>query len=146
MALTGCEHRVAAWAGARCRTYWYASYRSELGPSGIDVAVALEATRERYSGEFAGLGRVLMAATPGGTLVQRIWTAPLLARYARDGVVLVGDAAHAMTPNLGRGAGEALIDAAARTMTRIEAGPHHSGSFSASITVPTPRTIDAPNK
>ena len=87
MVLTGCEHRVAAWA------------------------VALEATRERYSGEFAGIGRILMAATPGGTLVQRIWTAPPLERYARDGVVLVGDAAHAMTPNLGRGACEALIDA-----------------------------------
>ncbi len=32
-------------------------------------------------------------------------------RYTRNRVALVGDAAHAMTPNLGRGACEALIDA-----------------------------------
>ncbi|MFJ4266912.1 FAD-dependent monooxygenase [Paenarthrobacter nicotinovorans] len=34
-----------------------------------------------------------------------------MSRYTRENVVLVGDACHAMTPNLGRGACEALIDA-----------------------------------
>jgi 2-polyprenyl-6-methoxyphenol hydroxylase-like FAD-dependent oxidoreductase len=96
---------------SRGRTYWYASYRSGLGPGGIDVEAALKATRERFSGQFSGIGRVLVAATPEGTLAQRIWTVPYLARYDRDGAVLVGDAAHGMTPNLGRGACEALIDA-----------------------------------
>lgn len=96
---------------SRKRTYWYASYRSDLGPDGIDVAAALDLTRRRFSGKAAGIGRVLAAATPEGTLAQRIWTVPALSRYAREGSVLVGDAAHGMTPNLGRGACEALIDA-----------------------------------
>lgn len=96
---------------SRNRTYWYASYRSDLGPGGIDVAAALDLTRRRFAGKAAGIGRVLAAATPEGTLAQRIWTVPALGRYARDGSVLVGDAAHGMTPNLGRGACEALIDA-----------------------------------
>ena len=96
---------------SRNRTYWYASYRSDLGPGGIDVAAALDLTRRRFTGKAAGIGRVLAAATPEGTLAQRIWTVPALGRYARDGSVLVGDAAHGMTPNLGRGACEALIDA-----------------------------------
>lgn len=34
----------------------------------------------------------------------------------RDNTVLIGDAAHAMAPNLGRGASEALLDAAALAM------------------------------
>lgn len=96
---------------SRKRTYWYASYRSDLGPGGIDVAAAMDLTRQRFSGKAAGIGRVLAGATPEGTLAQRIWTVPALGRYVREGAVLIGDAAHGMTPNLGRGACEALIDA-----------------------------------
>ena len=96
---------------SRGRTYWYASYRSGLGPGGIDVEEALAQTRARLSGRAAGIDRVLAAATPGGTLAQRVWTVPFPGSYRRDGAVLVGDAAHGMTPNLGRGACEALVDA-----------------------------------
>ena len=97
---------------SRGRTYWYASYRSDLGPRGIDVAEALALARARFSGRAADIDGVLSAATPGETLAQRVWTVPFPGRYQRDGAVLVGDAAHGMTPNLGRGACEALIDAA----------------------------------
>lgn len=97
---------------SRGRTYWYASYRSGLGPGGIDVDEALAVTRGRFCGRAVGIDRVLAAAVPGETLAQRVWTVPFPGSYQRDGAVLVGDAAHGMTPNLGRGACEALIDAA----------------------------------
>lgn len=90
---------------------WYASFRSNLGPEKVDVAEALELTRNRYSNHSRAVQEVLATATPDTSLAQRIWISPPLARYAQGNVVLVGDAAHAMTPNLGRGACEALIDA-----------------------------------
>ncbi|AFR29368.1 FAD-dependent monooxygenase [Arthrobacter sp. Rue61a] len=92
-------------------TNWYASFRSDLGPDKVDVAEALEVTRDRYANHAPAVKELLALASPETSLAQRIWTTPALGRYARRNVVLVGDAAHAMTPNLGRGACEALIDA-----------------------------------
>ncbi len=92
-------------------TNWYAAYRSDLGPSGIDVEEALARTRVRYRDHAPGIAGVLAAATPGTSLAQRIWTTPPMRSYVRGRAVLIGDAGHAMTPNLGRGACEALADA-----------------------------------
>ncbi|MEV7604485.1 FAD-dependent monooxygenase [Paenarthrobacter sp. NPDC089322] len=92
-------------------TNWYASYRSQLGPERVDVAEALKEAQQHYSHHSAAVQGVLAQATPDISLAQRIWTAPPLAKYTRGNVVLLGDAAHAMTPNLGRGACETLVDA-----------------------------------
>ncbi|MDF2574984.1 MAG: putative monooxygenase family protein, partial [Agromyces sp.] len=94
----------------RAGTNWYTAFRSDLGPRNVDVAEALHEARERSAGVAPALARVLEAATPETTLAQRIWTTPRLRSYVRGRLVLVGDAAHAMTPNLGRGACEALVD------------------------------------
>ncbi|WP_448005767.1 FAD-dependent monooxygenase [Agromyces bauzanensis] len=95
----------------RAGTNWYTAFRSDLGPRRVDVAEALHVARERSAGVAPAISRVLDAATPETTLAQRIWTAPRLRSYVRGRLVLVGDAAHAMTPNLGRGACESLVDA-----------------------------------
>jgi 2-polyprenyl-6-methoxyphenol hydroxylase-like FAD-dependent oxidoreductase len=92
-------------------TNWYTSFRSDPGPRHVDVDEAIELARRHHPDAAVQLRRVLASATSDTSLAQRIWTTPRLSSYARGRVVLVGDAAHAMTPNLGRGACEALIDA-----------------------------------
>lgn len=99
------------------RLNWFCAYRSELGPRDVDVQLALDDARRRFAA-FGPVPRaVLAAASTNDTLAQRISVAPPLRSYVRFGghgappTVLVGDAAHAMMPNLGRGAGEALVDA-----------------------------------
>lgn len=100
-------------------TYWFTTHRSTLGPEPLDVAEALAEARQRFAGSVPAVWERLAAAGPQ-TLATRLWLTPPLPRYARGRYVVVGDAAHATTPNLGRGAVDAILDAAslAHTLNR----------------------------
>lgn len=94
-------------------TYWFVAFRSDLGPEDVDPAEALAEARCRIDtpGRCPAVREALHRAEASTTLAQRIFEAPPMRRMTRGSTVLVGDAAHAMTPNLGRGACEALVDA-----------------------------------
>jgi 2-polyprenyl-6-methoxyphenol hydroxylase-like FAD-dependent oxidoreductase len=77
------------------------------------TADALDHARARLAAAPARAQDVLRAAEPARTLVNDLWASRSTSTIVRGRAVLVGDAAHAMAPNLGRGACEALVDAAA---------------------------------
>ncbi|GAA4711532.1 2-polyprenyl-6-methoxyphenol hydroxylase [Promicromonospora umidemergens] len=113
-------------------TNWYASLDAPPGEraAGGDVAML----RELFAGWHDPIGQVLDVLTEDDVMRHDLYDVhPHLPTYIVSGgsgnAVLVGDAAHGMTPDLGRGACEALVDAA--TLARCLAPPAASGSGNA---------------
>jgi 2-polyprenyl-6-methoxyphenol hydroxylase-like FAD-dependent oxidoreductase len=90
-------------------TYWFATANTPEGQR--DGADPLAELRARFAG-FGARVDALLARTPAASLLRNdIAELPPLARWATPRVAVLGDAAHAMTPNLGQGACQAIEDA-----------------------------------
>ncbi|MEU3984465.1 FAD-dependent monooxygenase [Streptomyces sp. NPDC026672] len=91
------------------RIYWYATVSTPANWSAADEKAELV---RRFAGWHDPIPALLDATDSRAVLRNDIITlAAPLARFTRGRVVLVGDAAHAMTPDLGQGGNQALEDA-----------------------------------
>lgn len=109
------------------RVYWFAT---ENLPERSTAPDEKEAVLNRFVGWHSPI-RELVEATEARAIIRHdIYDlASPLTSFVRGRIVLLGDAAHAMTPDLGQGAGQAIEDAAtlalllrgARTDTEIDA-------------------------
>jgi len=95
------------------RIYWYATANREAGraagPGGLHDDVT-----KLFGGWHQPIPALLAGTPPEAVLQNDIYDLALpLVPFVQGRVVLLGDAAHAMTPNLGRGACSAIEDAGA---------------------------------
>ncbi|MFI5729928.1 FAD-dependent monooxygenase [Kribbella sp. NPDC051587] len=89
------------------RAYWYATANQPAGQGG-DLAAVIR----RYGSWHDPIPAILAATDTA--LQNDIYDLPLpLVPFAAGRIALLGDAAHAMTPNMGRGACTAIEDAGA---------------------------------
>jgi 2-polyprenyl-6-methoxyphenol hydroxylase-like FAD-dependent oxidoreductase len=89
-------------------TNWYACLPLEL--AGSQAKDPLEVLGQVFRHWHPEIHRVLDAVPAGGADRRRLKVTAPLASYVSANTALVGDAAHAMLPHLGRGGGEALVD------------------------------------
>ena len=105
--LFGITPLAGTTAPAATGTNWFACLPEHRTTS---VRADLDHLRSIVGGHRAAIDAVLAATRPESTLVHGLHTTPPV-RPVREDVVLLGDAAHAMAPNLGHGANTALQDA-----------------------------------
>ncbi|MFF0990939.1 FAD-dependent oxidoreductase [Kocuria nitroreducens] len=125
------------------RTNWFASVRADvLGSAGAGHDDP-QVLHRLYGDWHPDVRRVLDALD--GTAIDRrtLFDVPPLPSHVQGRTALLGDAAHGMAPNLGRGACEALIDATT-LVGALTAAPDVPGAlhrYDAARRRPTTRTV-----
>ena len=95
----------------RGQVYWFCCLNAAQ-PADPALAAYTPADLARHFAHYHPAVPALLAATPPEAMLWHdIVALPALPRFAFGRVLLLGDAAHATTPNLGQGAGQALEDA-----------------------------------
>jgi 2-polyprenyl-6-methoxyphenol hydroxylase-like FAD-dependent oxidoreductase len=92
------------------RTYWSTIYLAAEGPS-KGYGGSKEELLPIYSGWPEPIGTLIDATDESVVFRREIFDRKPVKRWGEGRVTLLGDAAHAMTPNLGQGACQAIEDA-----------------------------------
>ncbi|UZF54290.1 FAD-dependent monooxygenase [Gordonia polyisoprenivorans] len=111
---------------SRDRRDWHAAYRSprpgaaQAKQEVDDPLGFVAALYESWCGEVTD---AIASTIPETVTRYHVRTMPRIGRWYRGNVVLLGDAVHAMAPNLGRGACETILDAEALARALTAVGP-----------------------
>jgi 2-polyprenyl-6-methoxyphenol hydroxylase-like FAD-dependent oxidoreductase len=90
--------------------YWYASLNARQNDP-IYRSFGIHDLQKRFSNFHTPIPEVLAASTDADLIWSDIIDIKPISHYAFDRIVLIGDASHATTPNLGQGGAMAIEDA-----------------------------------
>ena len=94
---------------ADAQVYWYATQREDAG--GIDDSTNIKQQLFDLYGEFLDpVGEIISQTNPSSIIRNDLSDLMPLTSWFSNSVILVGDAAHASTPNLGQGGAQAIED------------------------------------
>jgi len=91
------------------RLYWFATETTQTYPDERDNTQS--SMVRRFGSWHAPIGEIVRRTSPADILQADVYELRRLKTWGRGRVTLLGDAAHAMTPNLGQGGGMAIEDA-----------------------------------
>jgi 2-polyprenyl-6-methoxyphenol hydroxylase-like FAD-dependent oxidoreductase len=106
----GTHARVGFTPVSNDEMYWYAVHRAPAGVRDTSSEDAKAALLARARGLHPHVCTLIEATPPENMLHTDISDLPALAHWHTGGVALLGDAAHATTPNLGQGGCQAMED------------------------------------
>lgn len=90
---------------------WWSTYEAKECPDtkSIDKAVVLQDVKARHASWKSPVVQKILASADIQNMYP-VWTVPELPTWERHGVVLIGDAAHALPPTSGQGVSQAMED------------------------------------
>jgi 2-polyprenyl-6-methoxyphenol hydroxylase-like FAD-dependent oxidoreductase len=107
----GGEARIGFSAIGPDQVYWFAPKTARAGSPLLTGAAVAEELSSHYA-RFPAPIPDIVRNTPLDEIIRTdLYDVPPIPRWSRGRVVLLGDAAHAMTPNLGQGGAQAIEDA-----------------------------------
>lgn len=92
------------------RIYWFACVNAKT-PNSPLRGDSIRDLMWRFEGYHEPIPQLLTQTADYQLLQHDIYDLPPIRRFAFGRIVLLGDAAHAMTPNMGQGAGQSIEDA-----------------------------------
>lgn len=106
----GYQRRFGFSAISKDQVYWFAVKSAPA--DGSDDAIPLQEKLLQIYAEFAGPIPSIIKATPSERIIRNdLYELKRLGKWYKGTACLIGDAAHAMTPNMGQGGAQGVEDA-----------------------------------
>jgi 2-polyprenyl-6-methoxyphenol hydroxylase-like FAD-dependent oxidoreductase len=141
----GSRGRVGIVPLGQGRVYWFACVNAPRNDPGMALMKAQDLA-QRFRGYHFPIPQILSGTPAHQTIWNDILDIEPISQFAFERVVLLGDAAHATTPNMGQGACQAIEDALVLAQCLAEQGSNIPAAWKAYEKRRIARTTEVVNR